>query len=349
MVSEAPSFWWTRATWRAYGLWPFSVLYGRIAGRRMARAQRPSVPVPVLCVGNFTVGGAGKTPTAIALARAAKEKGLTPGFLSRGYGGTLRQTTVVDPQSHGADAVGDEPLLLAREALTVISRRRFEGAQRLAAEGCDLIIMDDGFQSARLTLDFALVVIDSVRGVGNGHVVPAGPLRAPLDLQLRQMSALMKVGDGTGADAVVRRAARAGRPLRMARLVPRPDPALEGQKVLAFAGIADPQKFYRTVASIGGEIVVERSFADHHAFSDAEAADLLRAAEEKNLVIVTTSKDAVRLAGRPGVAKTLLERLRVVEVDMVFDDPHAPGQMIDEALAHCRERVLREKSGAGQV
>lgn len=349
MVSEAPSFWWTRANWRAYGLWPLSFVYGRVAGRRMARSARPSVAVPVICVGNFTVGGAGKTPTAIALARAAKAKGLTPGFLSRGYGGKLSVTTVVDPQRHGADAVGDEPLLLAREALTVISRKRFEGAQRLVAEGCDLIIMDDGFQSARLVLDFALVVIDSVRGVGNGHVLPSGPLRAPLSEQIRQMSALMKVGSGTGADAVVRRAARAGKPLRVASLVPRPDPEIAGKRVLAFAGIADPQKFYRTVASIGGEIAVERSFADHHAFSDAEAADLMREAEEQNLLIVTTSKDAVRLAGRPGAAKTLLDRLRVVEVDMVFDDPHVPGQMIDEAIAHCRERVLREKRGSGPV
>ncbi|MBP2547854.1 tetraacyldisaccharide 4'-kinase [Neorhizobium galegae] len=349
MVSEAPSFWWTRTNWRAYGLWPLSVVYGRIAGRRMARTQRPSVPVPVLCVGNFTVGGAGKTPTAIAIARAAKAKGLTPGFLSRGYGGKLSVTTVVDPQRHGADAVGDEPLILAREALTVISRKRFEGAQKLVAEGCDLIIMDDGFQSARLVLDFALVVIDSVRGVGNGHVIPSGPLRAPLSEQIRQMSALMKVGNGTGADTVVRRAARAGKPLRMASLVPRPDPEIAGKRVLAFAGIADPQKFYRTVVSIGGEIAVERSFPDHHAFTDEELADLLREAEEKNLVIVTTSKDAVRLAGRPGAAKTLLDRLRVVEVDMVFDDPHAPGQMIEDAIAHCRKRVLREKRGSGPV
>lgn len=347
MVSEAPFFWWTRANWRAFALSPLSFVYGRIAGRRMAQSVRPSVGVPVFCVGNFTVGGAGKTPTAIAIARAAREKGLTPGFLSRGYGGKLSVTTVVDPQRQGADAVGDEPLLLAREALTVISRKRFEGAQKLVAEGCDLIIMDDGFQSARLVLDFALVVIDSVRGIGNGHVIPSGPLRAPLSEQIRQMSALMKVGSGTGADAVVRRAARAGKPLRVASLVPRPDPEITGKRVLAFAGIADPQKFYRTVRSIGGEIVIEQSFPDHHPFTDDEIAVLLGEADAEDLLIVTTAKDAVRLAGRLGAAKTLLERLRVVEVDMVFDDRHAPGQMIDEAIRHCRERVLREKSGRG--
>ncbi|WP_377295975.1 tetraacyldisaccharide 4'-kinase [Rhizobium sp. SGZ-381] len=349
MVSKAPSFWWTRASWYAFALWPISLIYGRIASRRMARSARPSVAVPVLCVGNFTVGGAGKTPTALAIARAAREKGLTPGFLSRGYGGRLVGPVVVDPQSHGAADVGDEPLLLARETLTVIARNRLEGANMLVAQGCDLIIMDDGFQSARLTIDFALVVIDSVRGIGNGHLVPSGPLRAPLAEQIRQMSALLKVGDGTGADPLVRRTARAGKPLRVARLVARPDPEIEGQRVLAFAGIADPQKFYRTVVSIGGEIAVERSFPDHHAFNDEELADLLREADAKNLQLVTTAKDAVRLAGRPGAAKTLLDRLRVVEVDMVFDDPHAPWLMIEDAIAHCRKRVLREKRGSGPV
>ncbi len=227
MVSEAPPFWWTKADWRAWSLSPVSYLYGRVAGRRMARKDRPSVSVPVLCVGNFTVGGAGKTPTALAVAKAAINKGLTPGFLSRGYGGSLDVTTLVDLHHHRADAVGDEPLLLAREAKTVISRRRFEGAERLVAEGCNFIIMDDGFQSARLTIDFALVVVDSVRGIGNGHLVPGGPVRAPLDLQLRQMSSMLKVGNGPAADALVRRAARAGRPVQVANLVPMEIPILK--------------------------------------------------------------------------------------------------------------------------
>ncbi len=194
MVSEAPPFWWTKADWRAWTLSPFSFLYGRIAGYRMTHARRASVPVPVICVGNFTVGGAGKTPTALAIARAAKAKGLKPGFLSRGYGGSLDVTMVVDPAHHRAVAVGDEPLLLAREALTVVSRSRVEGAQRLVKEGADLIIMDDGFQSARLAIDYALLVIDAMRGLGNGHTVPGGPVRAPIRQQMRYVSALLKVG-----------------------------------------------------------------------------------------------------------------------------------------------------------
>ncbi|MCO5731138.1 tetraacyldisaccharide 4'-kinase [Rhizobium sp. SSA_523] len=343
MVSDAPPFWWTKADWRAWSLYPVSCLYGSIAGRRMARARPPQVAVPVLCVGNFTVGGAGKTPTAIAIARAAKAKGLRPGFLSRGYGGSLDQTVLVDPHHHRADAVGDEPLLLAREAITVISRRRFQGAERLVAEGADFIIMDDGFQSARLAIDFALVVIDSDRGIGNGHVVPGGPVRAPLRQQMLQMSSLLKVGRGNAADPLVRQAARAGKPVGVATLLPRPMPELQASRLFAFAGIADPTKFYRTVQSLGGEIVATRDFPDHHYFTEDEMADLMADAEAQQLTLVTTAKDAARLRGHHGAAASLLSNTKIVEVDMVFDDPQAPGKMIDETIQRARARRLQAK------
>jgi tetraacyldisaccharide 4'-kinase len=342
MVSEAPPFWWTKADWRAWSLAPVSYLYGRVAGRRLVKGKRVSVPAPVICVGNFTVGGAGKTPTAITLARVAKERGFTPGFLSRGYGGSLDVTTIVDPHHHRAGAVGDEALLLAREAMTVISRRRFEGAQRLISEGVDLIIMDDGFQSARIELDVALIVIDSVRGIGNGHLVPGGPVRAPIDEQMRQLSAILKVGNGDAADLLVRQAARAGKPVYVASLVPRPAPDLSGKPVLAFAGIADPAKFYRTLEALDATIAVKRSFPDHHYFSDDEIADLAADAERQGLLPVTTAKDAVRLLGGHGPADALLQKLKVVEVDMAFDDPHAPAALIDQAVAAYRQRRLRD-------
>jgi tetraacyldisaccharide 4'-kinase len=342
MISEAPPFWWTRPDWRAWGLWPLSFIYGRIAGYRMAHARRVSVPVPVICVGNFTVGGAGKTPTALAIARAAKERGLKPGFLSRGYGGSLDVTTVVDPAHHHAIAVGDEPLLLAQEALTVISRRRVEGARRLVKEGADLIIMDDGFQSARLVLDYALVVIDTMRGTGNGHMVPGGPVRAPIREQLRQASALLKVGNGNAADAIVRLAARAGKPFFTSSLKVRGQADLAGKNVLAFAGIADPQKFFRTVEQLGATISVHRPFGDHQHLTEDEIADMLDAADRDGLEIVTTSKDYVRLVGHHGRAEELLRRCRVIEVDMTFTDHRAPHLIIERAIAACRERRLKE-------
>ena len=349
MVSEAPPFWWTKADWRAWALAPLSYVYGRVAGSRMARASREGVPAPVLCVGNFTVGGAGKTPTALALALAAREKGYTPGFLSRGYGGSLDVTTLVDVEHHRAAAVGDEALLLARAATTVISRRRLDGARRLIAEGVDLIIMDDGFQSARLALDFALIVIDSVRGIGNGHLVPGGPVRAPLAEQMRHLSAILKVGNGDAADHLVRRAARAGKPVYVAALRARPAPDLKDRQVLAFAGIADPDKFYRTLEGLQARIVVKRSFPDHHYFGDDELADLLLEADRQGLLPVTTAKDAARLVGLQGAAGKLLERARIVEVDMTFDDPNAPGKIIDLAVANYQRRRLQEGQPSGRL
>ena len=344
MVSESPPFWWTEPDWRARALLPFSYLYGRIAGHRMRHAARASLAVPVICAGNFTAGGAGKTPTALTLARAAKEKGLVPGFLSRGYGGSLDVTTVVDADHHRADAVGDEPLLLAREALTVIARRRLEGAERLIAEGANLIIMDDGFQSAALAIDYALVVVDSHRAIGNGFMIPAGPVRAPMDLQFTHASALLKVGDGDRADALVRRAARAGIGVMSARLEPKPMPELAGQPVLAFAGIADPQKFFRTAESLGAVLAQTRSFPDHGHLEEDQIRDLVLDAERQGLQLITTAKDQVRLKGRGGAAEALLAKTRVVEVEMRFDDPRAPGQIIDKAVKAARERLLKAKA-----
>ncbi|WP_275789226.1 tetraacyldisaccharide 4'-kinase [Pararhizobium gei] len=344
MVSEAPPFWWTNTDWRAYGLWPLSWIYGRISGPRMDRARRASVDLPVICVGNFTVGGAGKTPTAIALARAARRRGLKPGFLSRGYGGSLDVTTVVEPEHHRARDVGDEPLLLAREGMTVICRKRVEGARRLASEGVDLIIMDDGFQSARLTFDFSLLVIDSRRGIGNGFVIPAGPVRAPLAHQLRHASALLKLGNEDRADELVRRAARAGKPIYEADVVRLDSGDLKDVPVIAWAGIADPEKFFRTVRQMGANLAEMRSFPDHHHFSEEEIADLLDRAAANGYRLVTTAKDIVRLEPGHGRAAELIEKSRVIEIEIRFDDPSSPDKIIDAALKSARTRNLAKRN-----
>jgi tetraacyldisaccharide 4'-kinase len=342
MVSEAPPFWWKKGDLRAWLLSPASLIYGYFASRNMKNAKRAEVEVPVICVGNFTVGGAGKTPTVITLAKAAKARGLKPGVLSRGYGGSMDRTTVVDPDHHRAKDVGDEPLLIAREALTVITRKRLEGARMLISEGADIIIMDDGFQSAALKFDYALMVVDSVRGIGNGFLVPAGPVRAPTTLQLVYASALLKLGNGAGADPFIRVAARSGKPVFEGSVEPVGDAdAIDGKRVLAFAGIADPKKFYRTVQSLGAEIVTKRSFGDHQHLSDDEIDDILSTAEKKELTIVTTAKDAVRLRGHHGRAQELAEKITVIDVEMAFDSPTTPRLIIEGALANFRKRRLK--------
>jgi tetraacyldisaccharide 4'-kinase len=341
MVSEAPPFWWKKGDPRAWLLSPASLIYGYFASRRLRKAKRLEIEVPVICVGNFTVGGAGKTPTVITLAKAAKARGMKPGVLSRGYGGSMDRTTVVDPDHHRARDVGDEPLLIAREALTVISRKRVDGARTLIKEGADIIIMDDGFQSAVLHFDYALMVVDTIRGIGNGFLVPAGPVRAPTTLQLKYATALLALGRGDAADPFIRVAARSGKPVFEGRVDPVGDrDIIAGKNVLAFAGIADPNKFFATVEDLGANIVVRRPFGDHQHLLDDEVADLLATAEKQDLAIVTTAKDAVRLRGHHGRAEELLGKLTVIDVEMAFDSPNTPRLIIDQAIAGFRKRRL---------
>lgn len=339
-LSEAPPFWWKKADWRPWALWPVSAGYGLVAATRMANARRAQVSAAVLCVGNLTVGGEGKTPIAIALAKEAKRHKRRVGFLSRGYGGSLGHPHLVDLKDDGARLVGDESLLLARHALTVVAPDRLAGAKRLIGEGCDFIIMDDGFQSARVHMDYALIVVDSRRGLGNGHVIPGGPLRAPLVEQLRHADGLVVMGQGDAAEIVVRKAARAGRPVFSARLKPRRTAGLKGARVLAFAGIGNPDKFYDTLREAGAELVETRSFPDHYPFSEDDLAELTVDAAAHDLQLVTTEKDLVRLDHGTRPVQDFAASLRVLPVEAVFDSG-SPARIINEAIAAWQARVLK--------
>jgi tetraacyldisaccharide 4'-kinase len=205
---SAPAFWWReRAGPSAFALWPAARVWQTAANRRLARPPRYRPPVPVICVGNFVVGGGGKTPSVLALARVANGLGLRPGILARGYGGRARAALAVDPARLDAALVGDEALLLAAAARSVVAADRPAGARLLVAGGADLILMDDGFQDPSLAKDRSLIAIDAAVGVGNGWTVPSGPLRAALAPQLARADALVVIGDGARADSVVARAA----------------------------------------------------------------------------------------------------------------------------------------------
>jgi len=313
---RAPSFWWRRAGFAAGLMAPLAAVYGRIAA---ARLGRPGVApgIPVLCIGNLTVGGAGKTPTALAVARLLAAAGERPVFLSRGYGGRLAGPVQVDPRRHGATDVGDEPLLLAREAPAIIARDRVAGARAAVAAGASVIVMDDGFQNPSLRKDAALLVIDGRRGIGNGRVLPAGPLRAPLAPQLARADAILVVGEASAAAAVV--AAARGRGLKgfHGRLTPDPAAvaAIGARKVLAFAGIGDPEKFFATLAEAGIEAPVRRAFSDHHGYTPQEAAGIVADAARHGLVPLTTEKDFVRLSG------ALADCTQVLPVTLELDEP----------------------------
>lgn len=338
MAGEAPRFWWEKPDWRAYALAPVAWLYGAIAGRRLLQAKPPKIAAPVLCIGNFTVGGAGKTPTAIALAQFANKRGLKPGIVSRGYGGNYQGLHVVDPERDSAAEVGDEPLLLARHAPVVLCPDRAKAARQLLRMGCDFIIMDDGFQSARLHADFALLVVDGARGIGNGHVIPAGPLRAPLNTQMRKTDALLRIGSGEASDLLDRQAAAAGKPIYEAHLAPSSEGVVAGRRFLAFAGIGNPEKFYASVAQAGGDVVETRSFPDHHAFDVTEIRALMESAQRQGLGLITTAKDHVRLKTMPDVPDAFLSALTVLNVALECKQPDTLDEILDQAIARYKHR-----------
>jgi tetraacyldisaccharide 4'-kinase len=323
-----PAFWWQEGGSPAAAaattlLAPVAALYGVIAAARMRRAgERASVPV--LCVGDFTLGGAGKTPAAIALARLVMAAGRKPFFLSRGYGGRLAGPVLVGAGAgpHSARDVGDEPLLLAKIAATVVARDRVAGAAMAASSGADLVIMDDGLQNPSLAKDFSIAVVDGRRGIGNGKIFPAGPLRAPLAAQLDRIDALLVVGAATAAsDRAIAAARKRGLPVFHAEL--RPDEAtaaaLKGRPVLAFAGIADPEKFFATLEACAIPAAVRAPFPDHHRYTPAEMAALVARADRERLVLVTTEKDLARMAG-DAVAAELLVRARALPVTFTFTE-----------------------------
>ena len=270
-----PAFWYRPRSPRSHVLRPLGALYGAIAARRMMR-EGVDAGIPVLCVGNYHVGGAGKTPTVLALTKLLRELGETPVVLSRGYGGRLQGPVMVDRARHTAADVGDEPLMMVRDVPVAVARDRLEGVALAKSQAATVILMDDGFQNPRIMKDASLIVIDSARGLGNGKVFPAGPLRAPLKAQLARTDALVLIGDGHAADDVAAAISARGKPVLRARLTP--DAAsvarLVGKPVLAFAGIGDPERFFRTLRASGIEVARTRPFADHHMFSQAEIAAL---------------------------------------------------------------------------
>lgn len=310
---KAPAFWWTKKTFAAFLLSPLGALYGWITSLRMRR-NGTKVSKPVICVGNFVAGGAGKTPVALTLAALLKEMGEAPVFLSRGYGGRHHGPARVDLLNHGPDDVGDEPLLLAQNAPTVIARDRVAGAQ-LAAEQGSVIIMDDGMQNGALHKDLIFAVIDSGQGLGNGLCVPAGPLRAPFQDQARVIDYCISIG-GEAPENV--RSYVKDRLLR-ATLVPDETQAqaLRGQKVFAFCGIGHPAKFEQSLRACGVTVAGQRAFPDHHLFSRVEIEQLLAEARRRDALPITTTKDIVRVAA---AAPDLVDKVAVLPVRLVFDD-----------------------------
>jgi len=325
MPALEPSRWYGGGSWQRALLMPVAMIYRRIAERRFRHTTPYRSRLPVICVGNFTAGGTGKTPMSLFVADLVTEAGGSPWFLTRGYGGRLDGQELVDRSRHTAADVGDEPLLLAERAPTVVSRDRALGAEFIERQAPPdaVIVMDDGLQNPSLAKDLTIALVDGRRGVGNCEVIPAGPLRAELGFQLKMTDLIVLTGDWNAFAERQIDAFPESRPIAKlaAAVLPSGDVAwLKGAKVIAFAGIANPQRFFFLVEKLGGDLLETFSFPDHKTLSRADASELLAAAEQANARLVTTEKDYVRLNGLDGARREVKASARVLTIAFSFSD-----------------------------
>lgn len=319
---RAPDFWRRGGGLLGGALAPLGWGYGLGTRIRFALARPGKCPVPVLCVGNVVAGGAGKTPVVLSLGERLMKQGRKVHFLSRGFGGTQAGPLAVDPATHTARDVGDEALLLAAQGPAWIAADRLAGA-RAAAQGADAVIMDDGFQNPAVAKDLSFLVVDGRYGFGNGRMIPAGPLREPVADAMGRADALVVMGDdeaGVGNHPAVQ---AQGLPVLKAQVRPGLSAdELKGGPVIAFAGIADPEKFFATLEDADCDLNARHAFPDHHSFSPQDIQRLKTEAGEMKASLVTTAKDAARLSPRD------LEGIKVLTISVEWSDE----ALLDEVL-----------------
>ncbi len=345
MPIDEPPWWYAGDTDpRAQVLRPLSQLYGWVATRRMSRPPRHRSSLPVVCIGNFTAGGTGKTPLTQACRAILAARNLRAAVLSRGHSGRARGPRRIDPDRDRAEEVGDEPLLLARTGDVFIARDRVAGARMIEAadEPYDLIVMDDGLQNPDLAKDLTLAVVDSRRGIGNAEVIPSGPLRAPMEAQLPCVDAIV-VNRPPGSDDDPGAATWLRRHFEGPVLTARPEgvqpPAtLLEHPVVAFAGIANPARFFDLLKATGVTVSETIAYRDHHAFTEGDAQALLAKVANDGRQLVTTEKDWVRLLGHAGARGALAQAAYALPFRLAFsqDDAKRLDSLLDGAISRAR-------------
>ena len=317
MKLKTPKFWYPPAGEKlhlaALALTPIGWLYGQAAKFNETLQTPRKVDCPVICIGNLNAGGSGKTPTAIALIKLIHDHTLAraPHILTRGYGGALKGPLSVDPKIHSHHHVGDEALLLSKHATTIKSPRRYQGAQMATQSGADLLIMDDGLQNYGLHKDIKIAVIDGTMGLGNGHPLPAGPLREPLKHGLNKPDFFIIIGDDkTGAHNKI----PPNKPIIHAHITANTKP-FQDKKYIAFCGLGYPQKFYNTLRDANINIINTIDFPDHYPYTNDEMQYLLTTAEKSGARLITTEKDKMRI---PPHYQSQIDTLPIT---LTFDNP----------------------------
>ncbi len=332
---STPAFWYgqTRGFSRVLPniLSPFSWVYGAVVRQRFSMHYPVPMDRPVICVGNVVAGGAGKTPVVMALVELLQDQGMNPHILSRGYGGAEEGPLQVSPERDTAEDVGDEPLLLVEAAPTWVARNRALGVQAAIDTGATVIVMDDGFQNPTFFKDVSLLVIDGQAGLGNGRLMPAGPLRECFDSAIARCDAVIIVGDDLHGLRAKIAAQRADLPVFAAKLAPRADtPSVDGKTVYAFAGIGRPEKFRHTLEAAGAVVEGWAEFPDHYPYAEEDLAELMASASSGGIAVYTTVKDHVRLPA------SLRERVIPFAVSVTFDQPQELYDLVAAVVAQRR-------------
>lgn len=320
-----PAFWYSDPGIVSASLAPLGALYAYGTARRLQRGPRTRVGIPVICVGNINAGGTGKTPTVIALLERLQARGASAHVVSRGYGGSAQGPLQVDERVHSADLVGDEPKLIAAFAPTWVSKDRLVGAIAAKDAGADVIVLDDGFQNPSLGYDLSLVVVDAARGFGNGRVIPAGPLREPVAVGLARADLVLSIGPDKAQSQFREHWQDA---LPCPHITGHLEPLQtgmdwEGTRVLAFAGIGYPEKFFATVRGLGAELVKTESLEDHQPLSVPLMKRLEAEASLLGAQLVTTEKDATRLP------RAFRLKVITVPVRLQIPDPEPLDRLLD--------------------
>lgn len=322
---------WSYRTLLSWFWLPAAMVYWLIVCIRSGRIKAHKLSVPVICVGNNVVGGAGKTPVAIAVAQQLKKQGYNPHFISRGYKGNYDGTVRVDPALHIAVEVGDEPLLLARYAPCWVAKRRLHAANAAIADGADVIIMDDGMQNPSIHKDVTILVVDGTFGFGSRFMIPAGPCREPVTLSIQKASAVVIMGELKNAQ--IKCFVPQDMPVFQGSLQPDESVDVKGKKLHPFAGIGHPQKFFDMLTDMGAHIDISTRFDDHHIFTQKDTDRLLKESVEHNAQLVTTRKDYVRLED------DFKQYVVAIDVSLQLSNEFLFAQLLQQTMSNTKEKA----------